>query len=313
MRSGLTRIPLLLAALLAVALLVVSPAQSVALPGGSPNTTVANASTGPLACDPDTYENDTNENDDDTRLHASILPGNGLLVSHTFHVPSDVDWMIIQTDANSAYNVRTGNLVAGTDTFMFLYDKDGILIKYSDDITDPVPCHFRDIPPDQNCASSITWLATYTGDYYAKLLNLGKDGSCPAYDVRANQVATWLPLVARDLLPPPTLTPTNTPTNTPSPTPTETPTATPTQTSTPTDTPTITPTATETLTPSVTPTPSETPTPSTTPTPSQTPTPSPTGSPTPTPTPGTPRHIPSSFRCRQTPATSPPTAWPSIR
>ena len=288
MRPGLTRIPLLLAVLLAVALLVVSPAQSVALPGGPANATVANASTGPLACDPDMYENDTNENDDDTRLYASILPGNGLLVSHTFHVPSDVDWMIIQTGANSAYNVRTGNLAAGTDTFMFLYNKDGIRIGFNDDIN-KIACRAGDI---QSCASSITWVATYSGPYYAELLNLGPGGACPAYDVRANQVATWLPLIARDLFPPPTPTPTNTPTATPSPTPTETLTTTPTQTSTPTDTPTITPTGTETLTPSVTPTPSETPTPSTTPTPSQTPTPSPTGSPTPTPTPGTPPPYP---------------------
>ena len=85
--------------------------------------------------------------------------------------------------ANPAYNIRTGNLAAGTDTFMFLYDKDGIRIAFSDDITDPVLCHSSDFPPDPNCASSITWLATYTGSYYAELLNLGRGGDCPAYDV----------------------------------------------------------------------------------------------------------------------------------
>ena len=276
MRSALTRIPLLLAALLAAALLIVSPPQSVALPRTPVNVSFASASTGPLACDLDAYE------DDGTRPNASTLPGNGLWASHTFHMPLDVDVMLIQTGANRAYNIRTGNLAAGTDTFMFLYDKDGTRIAFSDDI-DEAACRAGDV---QSCASSITWMATYAGPYYAELLNLGSGGICPAYDVRANQVATYLPLAARDLRPTPTPTPTNTPTNTPSPTPTETSTATPTQTSTPTDTPTITPTATETLTPSVTPTPSETPTPSTTPTPS------PTGSPTPTPTPGTPPSYP---------------------
>ncbi|MCU0500472.1 MAG: YncE family protein [Anaerolineae bacterium] len=239
-------------------------------------------------CDPDAYETD------DTRLQASILPGNGLWASHTFHVPRDIDVMVIQTSANRAYNARTGKLAAGTDTFMFLYDKNGNRIGFNDDI-DESACRAGDI---QSCASSITWMATYSGPYYAELLNLGSGGACPAYDMRANQVATWLPLVARDLTPTPTPTPSNTPTLTPSPTPTETPTATPTQTNTPTATPTITPTPTETLTPSVTPTatetltPSVTPTPSETPTPSQTPTPSPTGSPTSTPTPGTPPAYP---------------------
>lgn len=294
MRSGPICIPLLLAALLSAALLVVRPAQSVALPDTSVNAVVGSASTGPLACDPDAYE------DDDTRLHASLLPGSGQWASHTFHVPSDVDWLVIQADANSAYNIRTANLAAGTDTFMFLYDKDNIEIKRSDDI-DPITCQPNDV---QACASSITWLATYTGPYYALLLNLGQGGACPAYDVRASLLAVWLPLITVDLAPPPTPTdtPSSTPTETSTPTPTETltpsstPTTTltptPTETSTPTDTPTITPTSTETLTPSVTPTPSETPTPSTTPTPSQTPTPSPTGSPTPTPTPGTPPAYP---------------------
>ena len=284
MRSGFTRILLPLAVLLAAALLVASPAQSVTLPKTQAATFVANGATGLQTCDPDAYETD------DTRLQASTLPGNGLWASHTFHVPRDIDVMVIQTIANRAYNARTGNLAAGTDTFIFLYDKNGNRIAFNDDINESA-CRAGDI---QSCASSITWMATYSGPYYAELLNLGPGGACPAYDVRANQVATWLPLVARDLTPTPTPTPSNTPTPTPSPTPTETPTATPTQTSTPTDTPTITPTPTETLTPSVTPTatetltPSVTPTPSETPTPSQTPTPSPTGSPTSTPTPGTP-------------------------
>jgi YVTN family beta-propeller protein len=283
MRSGLTRLTVMLAVLVGAALLVVRPAVSVALPRTPANTLVADASTSPLACDPDVYE------DDGTRLRASTLPVNGLWASHSFHVPRDVDVILVQAGMSRSYNIRTGNLAVGTDTFMFLYDKDGIRIAFNDDI-DEAACREGDI---QSCASSITWMATYSGPYYAELLNLGSGGSCPAYDVRANQVATWLPLVALDLVPTLTPTPTNTPTSTPSPTPTETPTATPTQTSTPTDTPTITPTATETLTPSVTPTSSETPTPSVTPTPSetptpsQTPTPSPTGSPTSTPTPGT--------------------------
>jgi YVTN family beta-propeller protein len=225
------------------------------------------------ACTADDYEVDN------TRLEAKVVPDNGVWASHTFHVPADVDVIRIETTANRAYSIRTANLTAGTDTFLSLFDRYGTRIAFSDDLTDPVLCHANNVPPDQNCASSITWMATYSGAYYAELLNLGKNGPCPAYDVRAKQMATWLPFVARDLLPPPTPTPTNTPTNTPTSTPTETPTATPTQTRTPTYTPTITPTATETLTPSVTPTPSKTPTPS------RTPTPSPTGSPTPTPRP----------------------------
>ena len=203
-----------------------------------------------------------------------------------------MDVMVIQTDANRAYNTRTGNLAIGTDTFMFLYDKNGNRIGFSDDI-DEAGCRAGDI---QSCASSITWMAKYSGPYYAELLNLDRkrvsglrcarqpssylaSARCPrsrAYaDTDAKQHAHSHAVAD----------------------PEETPTATPTQTSTPTDTPTITPTATETLTPSVTPTDRDThavltPTPSETPTPSQTPTPSPTGSPTSTPTPGTPPAYP---------------------
>ena len=81
MRSGFTRILLPLAVLLAAALLVASPAQSVTLPKTQAATLVANGAIGSQACDPDAYETD------DTRLQASTLPGNGLWASHTFHVP----------------------------------------------------------------------------------------------------------------------------------------------------------------------------------------------------------------------------------
>ena len=257
-RHGISRTPLLLATLFAAALLAMGPAQVLALPPTPADAIVANSPLAPLACSPDVFE------DDGTSLKASTLAADGQWVSHTFDTPLDVDVMKIQAGVGRFYTIRTGNLAAGTDTFMFLYNEAGARIGFSDDINETA-CQAGAL---QSCASSITWLATYTGLYFAEVLNLGKNGACPAYDVRADEKTLWLPLIARDLLPPATPTPTNTATATPSPTPTATQTATPTQTSSPTPTPTITPT------------------------PSRTPTPSPTGSPTPTPTPGTPPAYP---------------------
>ena len=232
MRPGLTLIAMLLAALVAAVMLVISPAQSGLLLKTPPMALAADALAEPLACAADAFEVDN------TPEEAKLLPDNGQWATHTFHEAWDVDVIRIEAIANRSYNIRTGNLAAGTDTLLDLRDNNDKRIAFSDDITlPPALCRSDQIPPDQNCASSITWLASYTGSYYARLLNLGNlPGTCPTYDVRVLQVGVRLPLIARDLVSTSTPTPTNTPTATPSPTSTPTQTPTPSRTPTPTST-----------------------------------------------------------------------------
>jgi YVTN family beta-propeller protein len=306
---------------LAVLLAVAGPTGASLAQSGQP----ANAPAAPAlasACVPDAYE------PDDLRSQASALLAGSPGATHTFHVPSDVDWLEMPAaGAGISYNIRTSNLVSGTDTFMFIYDRDGFEVRRNDDI-DPAKCRAGNV---QACASSATWTAGYAGPYYALILNLGRGGVCPAYDIAARRNGLWLPLIARDLTPPPTPTPSATPTASPTPTPTSTaspsntPTATPTATgtqthtptptSTPTETPTVTPTATETLTPSVTPTPTETPTATVTPTPSNTPTVTPTPTITPTPTETLTPTVTSTPTITPTPSQTPtvtPTGSPTV-
>lgn len=298
---------------LASFLAVVGPTGASLAQSGQPAGDLPAAPISAAACAQDAHE------PDDLRGQASTLNVGGPAAAHTFHVPSDVDWLEIQAaGAGISYNIRTSNLVSGTDTFMFIYDRDGFEVRRNDDI-DPAKCRAGDV---QACASSATWTASYAGPYYALILNLGRGGVCPAYDIAARRNGLWLPLIARDLTPPPTPTPSATPSPTstasPSNTPTVTPTATATQTHTPTptstatETPTVTPTATETLTPTITPTATQTPTPSSTPTVTLTPTPSdtPTVTPTPTITPTPTQTLTPSVTPTSTPTGS-PTVTPS--
>jgi YVTN family beta-propeller protein len=275
---------LLPVALCAIALLVV-PIESAAAPIPRTQEHKASDPDSVLSCDPDVYEVD------DTRLQAKMLSLDGQWVFHTFHVPRDVDVMSIQVGAHLAYTVRSDHLTTGADTFISLYDKDGARIAFNDDVGDEGLCVAGDL---RACASSITWVARYTGLYYAEILNLGRGGVCPAYSVRAHQSGVWLPLLSFDLRPPvtpsptstrtatPTLTATRTPTHTP--THTRTRTMTPTQTSTPSRTATATMTWTPTATPTASSTPSTTATATRTSTPSNTPTSTQTATITPTPT-----------------------------
>jgi YVTN family beta-propeller protein len=265
----------------AVFLAVVAPTGASLAQSSQPDDAGLAAPIQATACAQDAHE------PDDLRDQASALAVNGPASAHTFHAPSDVDWLVMQAAAAGlSYNIRTSNLVSGTDTFMFIYDRDGFEVRRNDDI-DPIKCRAGEV---QACASSATWTASYAGPYYALILNLGRGGVCPAYDIAARH-------------PPPTPTPSATPTAsntptataTPSSTPTATPSATATQTHitslwlpmiarglTPTATPTT--TATQTHTPTSTSTPTETATATPTASPTLSPTPSVTPSPTPTAT-----------------------------
>ena len=69
------------------------------------------------------------------------------------------------------------------DTNMFLYDVNRKEIRKHDDVGQP--CSLAQL---QNCASSISWRATYPGPYYIRVLTwtypAGASPSlCPGYDM----------------------------------------------------------------------------------------------------------------------------------
>ena len=70
--------------------------------------------------------------------------------------------------AGQWYNAATSNLVNEADTYMILYDENRNLLKTNDDVN-PALC----LPTQlQNCASSISWRATYSGPYYISVRTL---------------------------------------------------------------------------------------------------------------------------------------------
>ena len=229
----------------------------------------------PDFCVPDAYE------PDGILEQAKPLIMNGVPQVHGSHVVGDKDWHVVDgLIVGQWYNATTSRLVNGADTFMALYDdKNSDPVKVSDDVT--TPCSPARL---QNCASSISWRATYPGPYYISVFTWTRPVSfppipCPGYDMTGRTLRYYLPLTVKD----PTLTPTATPTATPSPTTTFTPMPSETATRTPTPTRTATRTATATRTPTATPTVTNTPLPTFTPT--ITYTPSPTRPPTQTFTP----------------------------
>jgi YVTN family beta-propeller protein len=180
---------------------------------GSPAPVVAQAPT----CGPDIYE------PDDTQAQAKLLPMTGITQTHTFHTNTDVDWLRIEgLTVGVSYAIRTANLVGGADTYIALYDNNGVLIKSNDDFDFPTNTNCPALP--QFCASAITWTPTYSGPYYLLVRTLSyPPGACPGYDIFGRPLRSYSPIVPGN----PPRTPTPTPTGTPRPT--HTPTSTPTR------------------------------------------------------------------------------------
>ena len=235
----------------------------------------------PDFCVPDAYE------PDDSIEQATPLTMNGVTQVHGLHIAIDMDWYVVDgLIVGQWYYAMTSNLVNRADTLMVLYDENLQTIKINDDVNRAL-CSPTQL---QNCASAISWPATYPGPYYISVRTwsfpVGPSPSlCPGYDMTGQTLRYYLPLVVKE----PTLTPTDTPTATPSPTITFTPMPSETATRTPTPTRTATRTSTATRTPTATRTATRTPTVTNTPlatfTPTSTYTPSPTRPPTQTFTP----------------------------
>jgi hypothetical protein len=71
---------------------------------------------------------------DSPGMDAPLLPTDGTEVSGQFESAGDVDWFRLEAEAGRRYVIETGNLSAGCDTVMEIYEPDGsTLLAYDDD------------------------------------------------------------------------------------------------------------------------------------------------------------------------------------
>ena len=157
------------------------PTNYIIAPAASMTTTVDDQ---PDFCVPDAYE------PDNSIEQATPLTMNGVAQVHGFHIDIDQDWYVVDgLTAGRWYNAATSHLVNGADTLMILYDVNRNELKNHDDVKKPC-----DLAHLQNCASSISWRATYTGPYYISVLTwiypAGPSPSlCRGYDMTGRNVA----------------------------------------------------------------------------------------------------------------------------
>ncbi len=111
---------------------------------------------------PDIYESDN------ISTTASAYTG---IQSHTFHTITDTDWVtftVPQADVDGvSYRIETLNLGSGMDTYLYLYDTDGVTELARDDDS------------GSGQASLIVWTPPASGTYYVKVRPFS--GSSTAY------------------------------------------------------------------------------------------------------------------------------------
>lgn len=98
----------------------------------------------------DSYESD------DSWQDAGPITLNGSQ-THNFYRPGDEDWFVIQAEAGKMYFIRTLNLKPSADTYLYLYDSDGVtVLMENDDYYDSL-------------ASYLEWTAPTSGQYYLRV------------------------------------------------------------------------------------------------------------------------------------------------
>ena len=69
---------------------------------------------------------------DDTRAQAHAITLN-VTEPHAFCVPADMDWVSFTAQAGNRYRIETLNLAPNVDTYLELYDQDGVTVLAADD------------------------------------------------------------------------------------------------------------------------------------------------------------------------------------
>jgi uncharacterized membrane protein len=108
---------------------------------------------------------------DNTLVDASLIPTDGTMQSHTFHVTGDVDWIAFSTTVGNHYTIETHNLV-NSDTMIYLYHTNGVTqVAWNDD-------------GGVGLASRIDWTSHRTDIFYLEVVeNAGGGGPGYSYDI----------------------------------------------------------------------------------------------------------------------------------
>jgi len=110
---------------------------------------------------PDAYE------PDDNYWLANWIPTDGTKQLHNFHVPGDVDYVKFNATEDKRYLIETSDLGNESDTYMYLYDTDGLTeITHDDD-------------SGEGLASRIIWKCDDSGTYYVKVRHYSSSASGP--------------------------------------------------------------------------------------------------------------------------------------
>lgn len=106
---------------------------------------------------------------DSTYLQANIIPTDGSTQTHKISPAGEVDWIKFDAQAGQRYIIKTANLSPYMDTYIHLFDTDGMKqINENDDYT--------------GAASLIDWTAVTSGTYYIKVRHYSSTGT-GQYDI----------------------------------------------------------------------------------------------------------------------------------
>ncbi|MCP4542818.1 MAG: DUF2341 domain-containing protein [Chloroflexi bacterium] len=89
------------------------------------------------------------------------VPVDGSVLTRTFHMVADKDWVSFQALAGKVYTITTSQLSADVDTVLQLYDVDGVTMLEENDDTSSTDV--------SSGASRIVWKAPVDGRYYARI------------------------------------------------------------------------------------------------------------------------------------------------
>ena len=111
------------------------------------------------ATSPDAYE------PDDNYWLANGIPTNGTKQLHHFHVPGDLDYVKFNATESTRYLIETSDLGYESDTYLYLYNTDGLTeITHDDD-------------SGEGLASRIIWQCDTSGTYYVKVRHYSSSAS----------------------------------------------------------------------------------------------------------------------------------------
>jgi len=110
---------------------------------------------------------------DDSFEEAKEISTYGITQKHNFYEPYDKDFVKFYGICNSTYIIQTKNLTEECDTVVELYDENGSLLSYNDDVS------------MGNLSSRIEWSCTENGTYYVLIRNYNGSiyGSNISYEI----------------------------------------------------------------------------------------------------------------------------------